>query len=465
MSTLTLFQALRTGTLRRGTGAEPGTHAASGEPGGSLLVRDSLWDGYHFVILAGPLSGLDLDLGRRRLVELCDQLRPALGVRSQGRRSVPQNATEAAALAERLVVTDPLLDDDDDDDGDDGHAGQVARLLGEPLDGLPFRISVGKRYVAIHIDHVVGDGTAMYELAPWLVSLVCGAELRPVPSLQTTPKPHIAALRNTFDRTTLPTAVRRTVAGVLAERLAQASPAPAGWDARPSVESVVDPRGTAEALKAFRQAHAKGLSSGMALMAAVWFALVEHSAVAPDLRPGIGVDLRRYLPRRTPVFGNFSACVRLPEGTPRHPVDLRDALEAEAATGVSLLAASAQWGLASVRAQLRSAVPAPLRSLTDRPRGSSGSTHHGASLVLNHLGRPTGWEKLPWESGAPRVLINAPSVDSSRAITVNIVEMSDGPHIAASFFESVVPRAAVRAALEDVTHHLDDVLAEMVRRR
>lgn len=445
------------------TGEPTSPAPVPGAPGRSLLLRDALWDGYHFVILAGPLAGVDVEHGRRRLRHLADQLELMLGVRADGLRTVPRGAAAVAETVERLVVSDPALD---------GHPDHAARILAEPLAGLPFRLSVGREHVAVHVDHVVGDGTAMYELAPWLVSLVTAAEPRPVPSTATSPSPHLVALRNTFDRRSLPPAVARTAAQVLAERRAQSSPAPAGWDRRPAVESVLDPRGAAEAVKEFRQTRAKGLSSGFVLMAAVWFALVEHGAVSPDLRPGIGVDLRRHLPRRTPLFGNFSACVRLPEGTPCYPLDLRDALEAEVASGVPLLAAAGQHGLAGVRAALgqpwRSSAAAPLRRLRAGRSGSSASPdqgHHGASLVLNHLGRPQGWERLPWQPGAPRVLVNAPSVDSSRAVTVNIVEMSDGPRITASFFETVVPRAAVRGALEDVTHRLGDVLEEMHRRR
>lgn len=403
-------------------------------------VRDWMWHDYRFVVVSGPFTGLSATTLRAGL-----RAQHALGTSAHcldrldrgARRWVPVPVTDLRDHLDRVVTQAAATDDP-------VVPAQLAeRMLAAEPDDLPVRVLVVGEYLAMRFDHVLGDGSVARQAVPWLESLALGLEPAVVPG-------------SSGDRTAFRTAVRHKLGGhgvpwrpLLATaaliRRARADQngtrftTPEGFVPRPSVEIGHIDAEAAARLRDWRKVHAPGLSNAMLLAAATWGVARRHGLVPADVTPGIGVDLRAYLPRRTEVDGNFTTCVTLPAGTPCDPVAVRDAVEAAVAGAVPLLAAGAQHGMAQLRARL--------------PRRSTGATqgyHHAPSLVLNFLGRMRWYDTRPWVQGRPHTQFAAPSVDGSRALTVNTTELADGFHCAFSFHDSVLPRSSVRAAVEEL---------------
>ncbi len=469
--------------------AAPGSDRPEREPGAvPISARDAVWDGYHFVVLNGPLEGLDVDRWRAALAASVATAPFLAWRRVDARRWLPVPPDARAAHLERLLVADPGLD---------GSSASIEAMLAQPLLGLPLRIVVGPEHVAVHFDHVFGDASVI-KVWEWLLSLVADPDVEPgaasggapgqtsgraprravaVPEVIGSHAPFRTALAHTFGRVPPPSALVATADLVRRERAGQRAGAPPErWDPAPSVEVAAGGAQGTAALREHRRAH-PGVTAPVLLLAAVWAVLREHGVVPDGVQPSVGTNLRRYLPRRAVVSGNFTTAVRLPPGSVPDPAAMQSALAAAGDSGVPLLAASGQAALGGVRRSVRAAASrgagasgalgAAVGRVLGRGRDEPGADedlHHVPALTLNHMGRLAEWERQPWAPGRERTIVMAPSVDSSRAVTVNIAEALDGFHLLVSFHDSVIPRADVRAALDDLVERLPEVLSSLPAR-
>ncbi|NAZ85056.1 WS/DGAT/MGAT family O-acyltransferase [Kineococcus indalonis] len=403
--------------------------------------RDWTWRHYRYVVVDGPLVGVDAATLRAglRAQWLAGTAGRALRRIDWARAVwVDVPAEDLEAHLRRVVVEDPGL-------ASSAPERTAERLLNEPDDDLPMRLVVGGGHVAMRFHHLIGDGGNGRALVSWVDHLSVGRTPPDLPVFDGVQQPFRAALSTTFGGRGLPWSGLRETALLIhraraAARGARSSP-PEGWRPETSVEVAAVLGRAAEELRTWRRSHAPGVSSAMLLSAAVWAALREHGLVGADLVPGVAVDLRAYLPRRSAVEGNFTTCVPVPPGTPPSPVALRDAVDAAVRSGVPLLAASAQAAAQEVRAALRGRAPGAL----DAP-----AVHHNPSLVLSFVGRLRHYDKLDWVPGSPRTHFEAPSVDGSRALTASCSELQDGYRCTVTFHASALPRERVRAALDDL---------------
>lgn len=411
-------------------------------------VRDRLWRGIQTVcVLSGLDPVIDAESVRAALLRLhadTPSARALCRFDGDSGRWAPVPAEEMADWLRRLVV---------DARGREPRApADVAeQLLREPCDERPFVVTVGDGWQAWQVHHVLGDGTfAVADLIPGLLRASADAGV-PTGLGQVD-----SALARPLLRASWDTLVRepqwqtwRTALSRVSRRRGRAAREGIG---RPASElGLVVAHGAPDSvalLREWAEVHHPGVSVAVLMMAAARIALEERGVVSPTTDSVVMYDLRRYLPRRSHVEGNFAGALRLEDPTCRDPRAMGDQIRGDAALGlplVSLLAATAGETLAP-------AVGFAGRFRPERP--SAGP------VVLTHLGSASPLRRLPWDPrAAQRGVITAAAPAALAGVTATTSEWDRTLQVAISFGGSVASRDAVAAAADDLVHRPWDLLA------
>ncbi|WP_131765351.1 hypothetical protein [Candidatus Protofrankia californiensis] len=396
-----------------------------------IAGRDRMWIGAHSVFIVGPLDLPGIDAVRAALHELAwiapdHRLfrRPDHDYHQW--RPVPGN--ELDSHCERMVTT---LEDTVD-------AGGPERLLERQyaahVDDLPFRFAIGRDTVALSLAHPLGDARLVLDTGAELLS--AAAEGRPPLRLHrpSTRVPLARALGEYYGRKP-----GRILATLRTPRAVVPGPA-AGVRSRPwqpdfAVVSGVLSRSTLAEMRKWKVRNASGVTRTM-----VVFAAARAAVEAAGIQPAAGgfytvVDNRKFLPTGRQLDGNFTIGIYVEPTDSRDPVAVSAALEAATANGRPLATMSLLTGLAQVGriAALTDQAPFPARP----------------SLVLNHLGRLRGFEKLPWRGGASDTYyLSATTQRQPDFVTFQFAELSGCVHVTATFHASTFDRELVRTAVD-----------------
>lgn len=396
-----------------------------------ITARDRGWAGVESLRVFGPFRGITADGLCASLSRLHAQ-DPAMAalcrIDQAAMRWVPLSGADFAVYRHRLVA-------DAGGTGDPADADTVTRLLiDEPLDERPMLLVVRGGYIGLKLSHVVGDGRVVNALLPELLHATAADRPPRPPFPAATRLPAVRAIARHFSRhpTGLAAAVRR-------EQPPGPPPGEPTVDWKPAVEYCSVRSATAlRAARAWRDAHAPGVSAASVLFAATTAALARCGL---DPKPGmvVLVDARRYLPPGATVDGNFSWGQYLRPADPADPRQVYAALGGELAGGRPAM----MIGLRAARLTLSRAAAAPHaapRTVPARPR---------PALTLTHIGRLDPYRDLPWTGPAEEWRnISVPTVSGPEAITVSFSELGSTLYVNASFHGSTFDPAPVRRAVE-----------------
>lgn len=427
-------------------------------------VVDWAWRNYRYVLCIGPVVGLDADLLRARLARVVVEhpdCRALFRVDHLDRSWGPVTPADADRHVADVVREDPRL-------GLPGGVEDVVTgLMNAPTGPVPVVLVVGAGYLAVSIDHLVGDGVALRELVPWLVLLGTtplgeDGELPPPPMATSGVAPYRVALRHNLNRSTALPALRSAVRTYRARRRGPAEgaePFVRVPGSRPVVEVAVVEREVADLYRDWRRRNAPGVSAAMLLTALAWAAARAEGVEGAGSPPSMVLDLRSYLPRRSVVAGNFVGNLTLPTGTVCHPSAVRDAAVDLMAGKSPLLIGGAEMGVNLLEGAVKEAAHALLRHGRSHRVPSREAPYAYRALVLNYTGRHRAYDTLPWCPGTPAVSVEAPGTDSPGVTCVNMSEVAGRFHLTALLHESATSRAAVRRALDLLARDPARVLA------
>ncbi|WP_131772136.1 MULTISPECIES: hypothetical protein [Protofrankia] len=396
-----------------------------------MAGRDRMWIGAHSVFVTGPLDLPDVDTVRATMRELAwiapdHRLfrRPDPGYH----RWRPVTGHELDSHCERMVTA---LDDDVDDGGPER---LLIRQYDAHVDDIPFRIAVGRDSLAMSLSHPLGDARLGLDTGAEL--LLAAAEGRPPLSLHrpSTRLPLARALGEYYGRKP-----GRVLATLRTPR--PAAPGPdAGTQHRPwqpnfTVVSGVLARSTLTDLRKWKVRNASGVTRTM-----VVFAAVRAAVEAAGMRPAAGgfytvVDNRKFLPTGRRLDGNFTIGIYVEPTDARDPVAVSAALESATANGRTLATMSLLTGFAQVGriAALSDRAPFPARP----------------SLVLNHLGRLRGFEKLPWRGDTSDIYyLSATTQRQPDYVTFQFAELHGHVYVTVAFHASIFDQDVVCRAVD-----------------
>ncbi|WP_250283475.1 MULTISPECIES: hypothetical protein [unclassified Frankia] len=392
--------------------------------------RDRIWLGAHSVFVTGPLDLPDVDTIRaavRELAWIAPDHRLFRRPDHDYHRWRPVTGRELDSHCERMITA---LDDSADDGGPEQ---LLLRQYAAHVDDVPFRIAVGRDTVALSLAHPLGDARLVLDTGAEL--LLAAAEGRPPLSLHrpSTRLPLACALGEYYGRKP-----GRILATLRTPRPAAPGPA-AGTRHRPwqpdfTVVSGVLSRSALTDLRKWKARNASGVTRTM-----VVFAAVRAAVEAAGMRPAASgfytvVDNRKFLPSGRRLDGNFTIGIYVEPTDARDPVAVSAALEAATANGRTLATMSLLTGFAQVGriAALSDQAPFPAHP----------------SLVLNHLGRPRGFEKLPWRGSRSDIYyLSATTQRQPDYVTFQFAELHGCVHVTVAFHASVFEQEAVRRAV------------------
>ena len=380
-----------------------------------LPRRDRSWRDTRPVRGVGGIAPPDLERLRDELRALGGS--PFLRVLDLERGTVARPlGADLDAFCAALVVADPRP-------AAVGLDSLVTQLAPEPLAGLPFRLTVGPDWAALHYSHALGDGRTMWPVLCSLVSAGLPPALAPRASARL---PLARALLRTF-------AVHPARAyGVVRGRRA-ALPVPPGVAGAPPARVVtrrLDARLLA-ALRAERDRTCPEASLTAMLIARAMGAAREQGLAT---YPGFTVlaDARRYLPSGARVVGNFSA------GSYLEPDDPTDAV---------MITRQVRDLVDSGRPLLSMAMSA--RHANARPTGWADDPAGRALISFSHAGRLA----PPATSRADRLqVVTLGRPLGVHGISLNLAEIGERLHVSATFHPDAQPAA-------DVEHLLDTLVA------
>jgi len=385
------------------------------EPARALPRRDRSWRDTRPVRALGGIVPPDPERLRDDLRALAGS--PFLRVLDleRGTAARPLDA-DLDAFCDALVVADPRP-------AAVGLDSVVAEVSRERLAGLPFRLTVGPDWAALHYSHALGDGRTMW---PVLCSLV-------------SPGPPSALARSSSARLPLTRALLRTFAAhptraygvVRARRVALPVLSGAAGSPPARVLSRRTDVGMLAALRAERDRTCPGASL-MAMLIARTMRTAGEQGLATH--PGFTVlaDARRYLPSAARVAGNFSAGSYLEPADPTDAVAITRQVRALVDSGRPLLsmAMSARHAGAGPSGWADDPTGRALISFSHAGRLEPPATSRAERLQVVTLGRPLG----------------------RRGVSLNLAEIGDRLHVSATYH----PDAASAA---DVEHIVDTLVA------
>jgi hypothetical protein len=390
-----------------------------------------MWIGAHSVFVFGPLH-----------VPAADELRSALRTLARAvpdhrvfrrpdedyRRWRPVPTADLDSHCERMVTTL------DGSGAVDDPAWILEQRYAAYVDELPFRFALSGDTVALSLAHPLGDARLATETGP---ELLAAAVERRAPVGLYTPSvrmPLARALGTYYGRRPQRIlATLRTPRTPVPGPVAGARPRP--WAPEFAVVSGSIAKSTLAALRSWRVRNAPGVTRTL-----VVFAAARAAVEAGGMRPASAgfytvVDNRKFLPTGGHLDGNFTIGIYLEPSDSRDPSAIATALETATANGRPLATMSLLTGFAQV---------GRIAALTDQ---APFPTY--PSLVLNHLGRLRGFEKLPWRDRvAAPYFLSATTQRQPDFLTFQFAEMFGRVHVTAAFHASTLDRAVVRAAVD-----------------
>ncbi len=396
-----------------------------------IAGRDRMWIGAHSVFVFGPLHVPEVDAVRAALRELAGAVpdhrlfhRPDHNYRRW--RSV--TGAEIDNHCERMVTM--LGDTVDNSDLEWILEQQYAAYE----DDVPFRFALGSDTVALSLAHPLGDARLAIEAGSELLS--AAVEQRAPTGLHepSVRMPLARALGDYYGRKP-----RRIRATLRTPRTPPPGPVPGTrphpWQPEFAVASGVIPKSALADMRRWRVRNAPGVTRTL-----VVFAAARAAVEATGMRPASAgfytvVDNRKFLPTGGHLDGNFTIGIYLEPADSRDPSAISAALEAAIANGRPLATMSLLTGFAQV---------GRIAALTDHALFPA-----HPSLVLNHLGRLRGFEKLPWRNGgADARYLSATTQRQPDFLTFQFAEMLGRVHVTATFHASTFDRTLVRTAVD-----------------
>ncbi|RMI33320.1 hypothetical protein EBN03_09105 [Nocardia stercoris] len=299
------------------------------------------------------------------------------------------------------------------------------------LDGLPFRLTVGRDWAHLRHSHALGDGASTWQFLGMLLT-------EQDPPAARTPAPLQRALLRTFGR------VPRLWRAIALYRELESGRAPAEprnmlcpYDSGYSfaTSTAVSSADFGALVRGFR-GERESTASVMAIMTLRALLLCRHHGLAVDDRVAFMVDLRRYLPATPAVEGNFSWSKSVPVRDSDTPAQLGARIARIVATGLPLLVYS--------RDVLR-------RSLIRTGRMSPAPAPTGATVRLM-ISYATRWTTTPPPAGAatPRIAV-AIAPPGPGFVGFNVIEAYGRIHASLNWCSaSLDPVRAARIAADFV---------------
>ncbi len=355
-------------------------------------------------------------------------------------------------------------------DADGSDPDEVVAALHRSAPDVPLRFSVGREVFALNLEHWLYDG--------WTSRRVAAAVLRAAAVGGTPSELLVARTRAPMARALARSWIQDS--GTLVRTFRESRPAPpadsgsgpasgpgsgraadAGTDhpahgGPPGVEPgeasgpdpddvawspalrVVSARGPADLLpwlRAWRDAHAPTASVATVLYAVTGPALA--AVGLPPAAPGLTtlVDNRRYLGSDAFVMGNFAVPVYLAPDDARDPEAIGRALKASVSSALPL----ATMAFYAVHAA-RHGEDNPPTTRPARPR---------AHPILNHLGRLSVFDDLPWLDGGRQARFHALATQGRpEDVTVYFSEVQGRLDVNIGFHGNVFDPAAIRAVAQ-----------------
>lgn len=404
-----------------------------------MSVRDRDWLGVDHLRVVGPLSDVTVDAVRARLVAIHarDPGHPVVcRVDRVAHRWVPVSRADfAAAVLDDVSV----LPDDagtppagaEADAGTPPAAAALRRALGaHVLTDRAVRVVLHQGYVGIKVPHSVGDGRVFNTV---VLELLGGAGPGPArPTRLPLARGSLAFFGR--DPRRVP-AVLRVPRPVLPVPSADAPSRP--WQPDPVSLHTRSDEQLLPRLRAWRDAHAPGVSAAAVLFAATRAAF-EAVGLVPDHQGlMILVDARRYLSKSATVWGNFSAAQYIEPTDPRDPRAVHDAMTAAITAGRPLTTLA----IRDVHAMRSGGRPAPV---PDRVRLAP-----APQLTLTHIGRQDALGRLEWACPPPeRVFMSMPTSAGTEGVTVTFAELDGRVHLNVTYHRSTFAGPEIRGAAE-----------------
>ena len=298
----------------------------------------------------------------------------------------------------------------------------------DQLDGLPFRLTLGHDWAAIRYSHALGDAVSTWSFLGFLLDTGVAsfpedgrAVFAPVPrallkSFGGSPFRLAAAVR--VQRELAPR-VHRPVAGTYS--------APAGGDAHHfEVVAATSDEGFLDRMRAERNRRHPAASI-MSILSVRAIALCQSQGLVVDPRMVMMIDMRRYLPARAVVDGNFSWSKSVPAPYSNTPTELTEWVSKILDSGLPLLIFFHElW-----RRQGKHAAMMPRRSDT----AESTTVRLMMSYGSKWLDPPTRISN----GGPPHILVYIPPPGPD-FIGINIVESGGCVHVSVNYRDDILNR-------------------------
>ena len=400
----------------------------SAEPRAPRHVRvptlDRLHAGSRITLVAGPLAVPGAEIGQRRLDEFA-ALGPAARVGLRPERGSARWRYRPETVA-GTVVTAPAPDGPDE-------------LLATATCREPVRVTLAGPFLRIEMDHGLGE----VQLALFLGLVVLGVIDPGDPLLPARIGSRRARLSVAATRTfgSAPSRLRDVARQVRELDAATGdSPAPGPYAAGPAAEVTMRgarlDAGAVAGLRAWRDAHAPGVSLTTLLICGVSRAL-RDAGVVLDRRLSVPFDLRRYLPGGLVPLGNFVSGLALEHRPGGSAIALHHQLSEAIRSGRPVAAA------------LRTTAAA--RALAVRPPRAQAPPPRSAQLLFSGMRRIPEIDAVPWLPEAPWLVTTRITPGSAADITVAALELAGAYQLSASFDPAVHSPDVICAALTAFT--------------
>jgi hypothetical protein len=338
----------------------------------------------------------------------------------RGRTGRPAPGCEAAFLCALVAGSDEC-----------GPADGSLDLGGPGLDGLPFRLTLGRDWALLRHSHALGDGTATWDFIGILLASDDRHRTRPAP---VTAEPLSRGLLTTFcpPRSKLPHAI--AVQRELVHLRGPGTQHAAEDDARPhsfAVATAASPDSFTQRVRMFRAARGSA-ASVMSIMTMRALLLCRHHGLAVDDTVAFMVDLRRYLAADAPVDGNFSWSKSVPVLDSDTPTQLSARIGNIVDSGLPLLI----FGDALRRFAIRSGLP-PARC-------------HGDRTIRVMISYATRWASAPQPAGSasPEIAVSI-APPGPNFVGFNVVEAYGRIHVSVNWCTETLDRAVAERIATD----------------
>jgi hypothetical protein len=318
----------------------------------------------------------------------------------------------------------------------EGTAAVLEHIRNRPGQRFPLEVNVSERHLAIEVDHGLGDGRFLMDLAASLLAVSRGE----MPPWVTDPEPRAAlllALAHTFGRNprrarrvwNTAVSLRSTDAVVTDDADHRSVP----WE--PSFAVNVTQIGPDLEFEVNRWRRANAPSAGSA---ATWLyitrrALADAGVQMTD-RVMVAFDCRRYLPEGRIPNGNFGAGLEIHAGADETLAGVGARLQEISASALPLAAMAAVSTLTQVRR--RSPTGAPSRAYPGAP----------ARLMYSDLGRARGLETAPFHSDGDQFFTGLLDPSGPDGITIFSARVSGGRSVSMSFHDNIFDRQLIAKA-------------------